>query len=95
MTDEFYLCDLKVEVMQDKNKIACSHEIGSFSEMYGENIIFSGKKEYSSYAFYHYCQQSSVKLIQITGRPQILLDPNCGGIVRVIRIGKENLNIVI
>ncbi len=48
--DEFELWDLKIEVVGDPDKMVCSHAVGDYFELSGENLSFPTGKPFSVYA---------------------------------------------
>jgi uncharacterized repeat protein (TIGR04076 family) len=90
---EFELYDLKVEVIQGKKKMACSHTVGDFFEVQGENIIFSAGQAFSLYALASLLPLLPAKQRQTdrfdwmtTDEYVACPDPHCGGLFKITRM---------
>ncbi len=50
MDDRFELYDLKVEVVEGDRPFVCSHHVGDFFLVEGENLVFPENNSFSMYA---------------------------------------------
>lgn len=92
--EEFALYDLKVEVevVEGDKPMVCSHHVGDFFLVEGENLIFPGQKSFSMYAL-----AALLPLLPAKQRPThpndwmttdaiiACPDPHCGGKFRITR----------
>ncbi len=99
VNDLFELHILRVEVEKSADKpLVCSHVVGAAFEVHGENII--GPND-TTFVFSLYALASLLPLLPAKQRnthphdwmsTDALIacpDPNCGGLFRITRIGKE------
>ncbi len=99
MDDTFTLYDLKVEVIETDRPFVCSHKIGDFFLVEGENLVFPKDTSFSMYTM--------AMLLPFFPAKQRLLqdndwmrsdcefacpDPNCGARFRVTRTNKRILS---
>lgn len=94
MKDEFSLYDLKVEVIEGDKPFVCSHHVGDYFEVIGENLVFSDTNSFSMYAL-------SALLPLLPAKQRVLHkndwmlsdtiiacpDPNCGARFKITRCG--------
>ena len=95
-TDEFELWDLHVEVIGNQADMVCSHRVGDFFEVSGENLRFAGGQEFSMYALAAILpllpakQRVTHANDWMTTDAEIACpDPNCGARFRISRTGKK------
>jgi uncharacterized repeat protein (TIGR04076 family) len=50
MNDEFELWNLRVEVVGDPESMVCSHEVGDYFKVSGENLAFPAGQSFSMYS---------------------------------------------
>ena len=93
--DEFWLYDLRVEVIATDRPMICNHPEGSFFVVEGENILFEG-------SFPMYPLAAILPLLPAKQRPTAEADwmstdaeiacpdPHCGGRFRITRTGKRS-----
>ena len=96
MDDTFELYDLKVEVDAGEKPPVCSHHIGDYFLVQGENLVFPEGASFSMYAL-----NSILPFLPAKQRPldrndwmysdaEIACpDPNCGARFRISRTGKR------
>ena len=96
MNDEFELYDLKVEVVEGDKPFVCSHHVGDYFLVQGENLVFEGTNSFSMYTL-----SALLPLLPAKQRPLhpndwmlsdcdiACPDPNCGACFRITRIGKR------
>lgn len=94
--DEFELWDLRVETIGDQEAMVCSHHVGEFFELIGENLHFQRDQKFSLYAL-----AAIVPLLAAKQRPThkndwmttdaeiACPDPNCGARFRITRTRKS------
>lgn len=100
MTNEsFKLYDLKVEVIKGKRKFVCSHKVGDYFLVEGENLIFPENNYFSQYAlaallpFLPAKQRPTHENDWMTTDAIIACpDPNCGAQFKITRVGKRAFN---
>ena len=68
MDDTFQLYDLKVEVVAGEKPMVCSHHVGDYFLVQGENLIFPENHSFSMYAL--------AALLPILPAKQRVTDPN-------------------
>lgn len=90
--DAFALWDLKVEVVGDESTFVCSHHVGDYFLVEGENLVFPQGASFSMYAL-----AAILPLLPAKERPlqdadwmrsDALIacpDPNCGARFRITR----------
>lgn len=96
---QFFLYDLRVEVIEGDKPFVCSHQPGSAFELRGENLHFEPDKPFSLYAL-----AALLPLLPAKQRPlneydwmatdHVIAcpDPHCGGRFLISRIGKQQVN---
>lgn len=94
--DEFTLYNLRVEVIAGDKPMVCSHHVGDYFEVSGENIIMPAGTVFSMYALAALIpilpvkQRMTHKNDWITTDADIACpDPNCGGKFRITRTSKK------
>ena len=95
MNDEFELWDLRVEIVGDPQAMVCSHEVGNYFEVSGENLSFPSGQSFSMYALAAILPLLPAKQ-RITDANDWMTtdadiacpDPNCGARFRITRTGK-------
>ena len=94
MNDEFTLYDLKVEVIASDKPMVCSHEVGDYFLVEGENIIFPEKNSFSMYALSALLPLLPAKQRMLHKNDWMLSDsiiacpdPNCGARFKITRKG--------
>ena len=92
--DQFLLHDLKVEVAEPRYKMVCSHKVGDYFLVEGENLIFPEGSSFSQYAL-----AALLPMLPAKQRPtspndwmstDALIacpDPNCGALFKITRLG--------
>ena len=88
MDDTFTLYDLKVEVVASDRPMVCSHKVGDYFLVQGENLVFQKDTSFSMYSL-----SALLPLLPAKQRPldtEIACpDPNCGARFKITRIGKR------
>lgn len=96
MNDTFTLYDLKVTVVGDPTTFVCSHQVGSYFLVEGENLVFPQPQAFSMYAL-------SALLPLLPAKQRVLNpndwmvsdtliacpDPNCHAQFEITHIGKR------
>ena len=99
MNDEFTLYDLKVEVLASDKPFVCSHKVGDYFHVIGENLVFPEATSFSMYSL-------SALLPLLPAKQRILHkndwmlsdsiiacpDPNCGARFKISRMQKRNFS---
>ncbi len=94
--DEFWLYDLKVEVLASDKPMVCNHEAGDFFLVQGENIVFGPKGSFPMYPLAALLPLLPAK--QRDTQPHDWMstdaviacpDPHCGGTFLITREGKR------
>ncbi|MDJ0657331.1 MAG: TIGR04076 family protein [Xanthomonadales bacterium] len=95
--DRFELWDLRVEVVGDSENMVCSHTVGDYFEVSGENLSLPPGQSFSIYAL--------AALLPLIPAKQRMTDPNdwmttdaevacpdphCGARFRITRTGKTS-----
>ena len=95
MNDEFELWDLRVEVVGEQDAFVCSHTVGDYFEVSGENLRFPVGNTFSMYALSALLpllpakQRMTDRNDWMTTDAEIACpDPNCGARFRIARTGK-------
>ncbi|MDJ0941707.1 MAG: TIGR04076 family protein [Woeseiaceae bacterium] len=95
MNDEFELWDLRVEVVGDPESMVCSHSVGDYFEVSGENLSFPAGQSFSMYSLAAILPLLPAKQRMthahdwMTTDAEIACpDPHCGGRFRITRTGK-------
>lgn len=94
MDDIFEIYDLKVEVIEGDKPFVCSHHVGDYFLVQGENLVFPETKAFSMYAMSAILPLLPVKQRKTHENDWISTDsifacpdPNCGARFKVSRIG--------
>ena len=92
--DTFELYDLKVEVAEPRFEMVCSHKVGDYFLVEGENLIFPRQTAFSQYALAALLpilpakqRQSAPNDWMTTDALIACPDPNCGALFRISRTG--------
>ena len=95
-TSEFYLYDLKVEVVLDGRTPVCRHIEGEFFTVEGENLVFARDQRLSMYALASVLPLLPAKQRETdpadwmsTDAEVACPDPHCGGRFRITRQAKR------
>lgn len=96
MDDTFTLYDLKVEVTASEKPMVCSHKVGDYFLVVGENLVFPEKTSFSMYALSALLPLLPAKQRVLQSNDWMLSDsliacpdPNCGARFKISRIGKR------
>lgn len=94
MDDTFELYDLKVEVIEGDKPFVCSHKVGDYFLVQGENLMFPETDHFSMYSLSAILPLLPVKQRKTDDNDWISTDsvfacpdPNCGAKFKVTRIG--------
>ena len=96
---QFFLYDLKVEVVLDGREPVCRHIEGEYFTVEGENLVFSQGQRVSMYTLAAVLPLLPAK--QRLTNPSDWMstdaevacpDPHCGGRFRITRLGKRRFN---
>ncbi len=94
LDDMFELYDLKVEVAEPRFDMVCSHKVGDYFLVEGENLIFPQQTVFSQYALAALLPFLPAKQRQTTPNDWMTTDaliacpdPNCGALFRISRTG--------
>lgn len=94
----FDLYDLRVETIEPAHELACSHTVGDYFIVEGENISFPNGKPFSMYALaallpFLPAKQRDTHLNDWMTTDDVIScpDPHCGGRFRISRTGKRTL----
>ena len=97
--DRFELYDLKVEVVGKQSTFVCSHTVGDYFEVQGENILFPKGQGFSLYALAALLPLIPAKQRQThphdwmtTDTDIACPDPHCGARFRISRMKKSTFN---
>ena len=92
--DSFTLYDLKVEVAEPRFPMVCSHHVGDYFLVQGENLVFPADTAFSQYAlaallpFLPAKQRPTEANDWMTTDALIACpDPNCGALFKITRTG--------
>ena len=95
-SDEFVLYDLRVEVVGNQDDMVCSHRVGDYFLVEGENLCFAGETRFSLYALSALLpllpakqRQTSPNDWMATDEEIACPDPLCGARFRITRTGKR------
>ncbi len=90
--DEFALYDLKVEVVECRGEMVCSHKIGDYFELSGENLTLPPGQSFPIYPLAALLPLLPAKQREThphdwmtTDTDIACPDPNCGAIFRISR----------
>ena len=96
VSDEFTLYDLRVEVLAGRRPMVCSHTVGDWFELSGENLSFPSGQTFSIYALAALMPLLPAKQRKTDDNDWMTTDtdiacpdPNCGAIFRITRIGER------
>lgn len=94
--DSFTLYDLRVEVVAGEKPMVCSHHVGDYFLVQGENLVFPEGAAFSMYALNSLLPFLPAKQRPLSQNDWMLSDaeiacpdPNCGARFRITRIGKR------
>lgn len=97
--DFFEIYDLRVEVSEPRFSMVCSHHVGDYFEVRGENLIFPEKCAFSMYALAALLPLLPVKQRLTDPNDWISTDayiacpdPNCGALFKITRLGKSRFS---
>lgn len=95
-SDEFWLYDLRVEVIGDPAEMVCDHRPGDFFELSGENLSFPAGQTFPLYPLAALLpllpakQRDTAAADWMTTDAEVACpDPNCGARFRITRIGRS------
>jgi len=93
---EYFLYDLKVEVVLDGRQPVCRHIDGEYFNVEGENLVFAKRQKISMYALAAVLpllpakqRETDAKDWMSTDAEVACPDPHCGGRFRITRLGKR------
>lgn len=96
MEDEFFLYDLKVEVIGSDKPMVCSHHEGDYFLVIGENLVFPETQAFSMYSLAALLPLLPAKQRALQENDWMLSDsviacpdPNCGARFKITRIGRH------
>lgn len=96
MDDTFVLYDLKVEVIEGEKPMVCSHKVGDYFLVEGENLVFPKDTSFSMYSLSALLPLLPAKQRELHANDWMLSDcdiacpdPNCGARFRITRVGKR------
>ena len=96
LSDEFTLYDLRVEVVDCRGKMVCSHRIGDYFELCGEELSLPEGQTFPIYALAALLpllpakqRKTDANDWMTTDTDVACPDPNCGAIFRISRIGER------
>ena len=99
MEDKFTLYDLKVEVIGTDRPMVCSHRIGDYFLVQGENLVFPEGMHFSMYALSALLPLLPAKQRELDPNDWMLSDteiacpdPNCGARFRITRTGRREFS---
>lgn len=94
--ETFTLYDLKVEVVAGDKPFVCSHKVGDYFLVQGENLVFPEKTSFSMYSLSAILPLLPAKERELDRNDWMLSDaeiacpdPNCGARFRITRTGKR------
>ena len=94
--DTFELWDLKVEVTGEQEQMVCSHRVGDYFEVIGENLVMPPGQSFSMYSLAAILpllppkQRDTHRNDWMTTDAEIACpDPYCGARFRITRTGKR------
>lgn len=95
-SEEFTLFDLRVEVIANRGKMVCNHQLGDFFELRGENLSFPPGQTFPLYPLAALLpllpakQRHTHENDWMTTDTDIACpDPNCGAIFRITRTAER------
>lgn len=90
--DDFTLYDLKVEVVASEKPMVCSHKVGDYFLVEGENLVFPQTRSFSMYALCALLPLLPAKQRPLHQNDWMLSDsliacpdPNCGARFKITR----------
>lgn len=96
MEDEFFLYDLKVEVIGSDKPMVCGHHDGDYFLVIGENLVFPETRAFSMYSLAALLPLLPAKQRMLQENDWMLSDsviacpdPNCGARFKITRIGRR------
>jgi uncharacterized repeat protein (TIGR04076 family) len=96
ISDEFTLWDLRVEVVAGDREMVCSHRVGDYFELSGENLSFPAGQTFPLYPLAALLpllpakQRDTHPHDWMTTDTDIACpDPNCGARFRITRTGRR------
>lgn len=96
MNDEFELWNLRVETVGAPESMVCSHKVGEYFEVVGENLIFPAGKPFSMYSLAAILPLLPAKQRMTHAHDWMTTDadiacpdPHCGARFRITRTGKK------
>ncbi len=94
--ENFTLYDLRVEVINPRSKMMCSHHVGDSFEVHGENLVFAKTKSFSMYSLAALLPLLPAKQRMThendwmtTDMDVACPDPHCGALFRISRLDKR------
>ena len=94
--DSFELFDLKVEVVAGDRPFVCSHHVGDYFLVQGENLVFPQSTSFSMYALAAILPMLPAKQRPLHPNDWMLSDaeiacpdPNCGARFRITRVARR------
>ena len=94
-TDEFWLYDLRVEVVEGDRPFVCNHKIGDYFLVEGENLVFKENQTFPMYALSAVLPFLPAKQRETDGNDWMTTDseiacpdPHCGGRFCITRVGR-------
>ena len=97
--DSFDLYDLKVEVVPGDRPFVCSHHVGDYFLVEGENLVFPAGTSFSMYALAALLPLLPAKQRPLQPNDWMLSDaliacpdPNCGARFRISRVARRTLS---
>ena len=98
--DEFWLYDLRVEVVQGDKPLICNHEVGAYFVVEGENLVFKEGQNFPMYSIWAVLPFLPAKQRNTDGNDWMTTDseiacpdPYCGGLFRITRIGRRKFRL--
>ena len=99
MGDTFVLYDLKVEVVEGDKPMVCSHKVGDYFLVEGENLVFPAGSQFSMYSLSALLPLLPAKQRELHKNDWMLSDceiacpdPNCGARFKITRTKKRILS---
>lgn len=96
--DNFELYDLRVVVTSGDKEMVCSHTVGDYFEVHGENLVFPKDTAFSMYSLAAILPLLPAKQRMThendwmtTDHDIACPDPHCGARFKITRIGKRTL----
>ena len=90
MDDTFTLYDLKVEVVAGDRPMVCSHKVGDYFLVQGENLVFPKETSFSILPLLPAKERPLDPNDWMLSDAEIACpDPNCGARFKITRVGKR------